>query len=145
MKKWVAVLAVLAMMFSLAACSEPSSTYTGTDEELDTILGGIASIPIATMGVSMVITARSVELLDWCAASTMDADGLAAAVKVYYDELDGDAKDMFIEQVAVVINSVGVLSREESRALTLETAGFSAKLTWEEDVFSLAASIDDQL
>ncbi len=143
-KKGIAILLSFAMLLSLCACSSAPS-YKGTNEELDGILERISEIPIATMGVSMVITNRAVELLDWCEATTMSADELAANVKAYYDAMDAEAQGMFIEQVAVVVNGVWTLSREESRAAVLETAGFNANLSWDEATMSLAVSIDDLL
>lgn len=144
MKKTIALLTALVMLVSLCACS-PAPPYKGTTEELDVILEMISEIPIATMGVSMTITARAAELLDWCEATTMSGDELADCVKIYYDAIDAQARDIFIEQVAVVVNGVAALSREESRAAMLETAGLNTKQSWDEATVSLAVSIDDLL
>ena len=144
MKKCIAVLLALVMLVSLCACTTESA-YKGTKEELEGIVDMIAQIPIATMGVSITITNRAVELLDWCEATSMSGEDVADTVKAYYDALDADAQSLFLEQVAVTVNDVGTLSNEETRASVLETAGFSKTLTWDEQALSLAACIDDRL
>ncbi len=144
MKQWLSIVLSVALLFSLCACKE-SSSYEGTAEEFETIIGGIARIPIATMGVSMIITAQTVDLLDWCEASSFTDEQLAADVKAYYDALDTEAQELFLEQAAVMVNCVGSLSRDESRANLLEAAGVDKKRTWDEETLSLAASIDDLL
>lgn len=144
LQKVTACLLAVLMLLSLCACSTTLS-YKGTAEELDGILEMISEIPIATMGVSMTITNRAVDILDWCEAATVSGDELADYVKSYYDAMDANAQNLFIEQVAVVVNGVGNLSREESRVSMLETAGLDAEQTWNTTAFSLAVSIDDRL
>ena len=144
MKRCVAVLLALVMLLSLCACSQKPS-YKGDEEELQTVLGGIASIPVATMGASMTVTARTVELLDWCEATAMSGEELAGKVKAYYDAMDADAQMMFQDQVMVTVNCAANLSDEGSRASVLNAAGFSDKLIWDEKALLLAVCIDDLL
>ncbi|MBE6763890.1 MAG: hypothetical protein E7553_06040 [Ruminococcaceae bacterium] len=146
MKNVFCVLLTVVMMLTLCACSAPvENTYKGTAEELDSLLLGISQIPVGTMGVSMTITARAVELLDWCETTSMSGDELAATVKAYYEALDDANKELFAEQIAVTMNSIGRLCEEDLRAGMLESAGLSTKLNWDATTFSLAASADDQL
>ncbi len=144
MKKLIALASALVMLVSFCACSTAPS-YKGTTEELEGILDMIAEIPIATMGVSITITSRAVDLLDWCEATSMSGEDIAAQVKQGYDQLDAQMQELFLEQVAVTVNAVGNLSREESRAGMLESAGFKSSLSWTEEAFSLAACLDDLL
>lgn len=146
MKKTVALLTALVMLLSLCACSAPPSlSYTGSAEELNTLLDNIASIPIATMGVSAVITNRAIELLDWCEATSMSGDELAASVKAYYDALDDANKELFAEQIAATMNRIGHLLDEDLRVEMLESAGLSTARNWDVATFSLAASADELL
>ena len=146
MKKLLAIWTVLAMLLSLCACTSPAQpTCEGTAEELDTIIQEIAYIPVGTMGVSMTITARAVELLDWCEATTAGSEETAIQVKLFYDTLTPDQQEMFVEQIVITINAVANLSSESLRAAMLESAGFKTSLNWSDDAFSLAACVDDEL
>ena len=144
MKKWLALLCSLVMILSLCACSSAPS-YSGTAEELEGIVDMIAEIPVATMGVSMTIVSRAVDLLDWCEATDMSGEEIAAQVKQAYDRLDPAAQEMFLEQVALTVNGAANLSFESLHDPMLESAGFKTSLNWSEKAFSLAACVDDQL
>lgn len=144
MKKLLALLCAFAMIVSLCACT-PTPSYEGTAEELEGIVEMIAEIPVATMGVSMTITSRAVDLLDWCAATSMSGEEIAAQAKQAYDALDPAMQEMFLEQVALTVNAAANLSKEALRDAMLESAGFDTSLTWSDDVHSLAACLDDQL
>ena len=144
MKKWLASLLAVVMLLSLCACTTPASSK-GTPEELDEIMQDISQIPVATMGVSMIITARASELLDWCEATTVSGEESAALVKQFRDSLNPDVQSLFDEQVAEVLSGVGVLSKDEYRAKALEAAGLNTGKIWSEKAFTLVSYIDDQL
>ena len=144
MKKLIALASTLVMLVSFCACS-PSLTYSGTSEELEGIVDMIAEIPIATMGVSMTIVSRAVDLLDWCEATSMSGEDIAAQVKQTYDRLDPSIQELFLEQIAVTVNGAANLSDEALREAMLESAGFKTSLSWSDKAFSLAACVDDLL
>ena len=144
MKKWIAFFTALVMLVSLCACAN-DNTYKGTAEEFSEILDRVASIPVGTMGVSMMITDVAVTLLDWCEATAMTDVEIAQATKAYYDTVDADWQEIFLDQVSSTLGGVSLMANEDTRAVALEAAGHNAKRKWDEETLSLAASLDDAL
>ncbi len=145
MKKTLAFTVALVMLLTAFCACSTKPAYKGNFEEFDAILQSISEIPVGTMGVSMTITARAVELLDWCEATTAGGEETAIQVKLFYDTLTPDQQEMFVEQIVITINAVANLSSESLRAAMLESAGFKTSLNWSDDAFSLAACVDDEL
>ena len=143
MKKWL--VCALALVLVLCCSCNKRPMYSGSAQELDQILQEITTIPVGTMGSSAIIVARATELLGWCESTAMSSEELASTVKAYCDTMPTSAQEMFCEQVYVVVNSVGALSRDNSRVNTLSAAGLDASQTWSTRAYALASSIDDQL
>jgi len=141
------LLSLLLMLTMLTACSGEGSpavedgtstpVQTGTEEELQTLLDRVGTIPVGTMGVTMKITEVAAIALDWCEKTAMDDVQLRDALMTYYTACVDPM--MYSEQMYGVANRMTAFEDAERREMYLTDAGLdAADYTWSDAAFGKA-------
>ncbi len=150
MNRIVALCLVLVLALGFTACDttdssvsiRPASTADSDSTGLKTVLDDIGTLPVATMGVSLMAAAKAVDLLEWCTKTAMTAEQITDEVTAYIETIAEENRPMYIEQLLTVTSSAESMKEDSYREYMLMDIGYDPEgYDWDEATFAKLAAV----
>ena len=143
MKRVIAAVVAILLLCSLCGCDDPKTPQGEPMEDTtQAVIDLVSMLPVGTMGVSLKAIESAVSLMEWCEATSLTAEQVAAQLSSYCMELDNTAYMMFYEQVHLVTSQAAEWQDKTQLESDLRMVGLNPKdYTWDAHAFEILEAV----